>query len=248
MADDSAGNFGGGTSVLGTVKPDLADKYLYFYKLDTWDKTEVAHVLGLQGATSGTNTKTVTTTQTKQSPIKTVGSPTQQRTVLSYFQTEDGILADMKKAWQFNITVHLYRLNLNQVSGTAPARTAPCEYSQCVLGAVPQTENLGGIMQASLVFEVQGYAQEGNITEDNFETAAFDTGLNLYNFLAPLKVGGSTDASYTNANASKPTADEGDDKFMHTQSGDDNTSFGTGGSTTSSSSTAGTTGSGSTTG
>lgn len=225
MADDTAGNFGAGVNVLGTVRPDLADKYLYYYKLDTWPKDHKAKMLGLQGATSGTNTKTVTTTQTKTAPIKTTGSPTQQRTVLSYFQVGDGINEDMKKAWRFDITVHLYRLNLNQVSGDKGARTAPCEYSQCILGALPQTENLGGIMQASLAFEVQGLAQEDNISETEFEEAAFDLGLDLYNFLKPTEAGGSTDDGYANANAAKPTSEE-EDKFMITDLDGNTETFG----------------------
>lgn len=237
MADDTAGNFGIGTTVQGTaVRPDLADKYLYFYKLDTWNASLKARMLGLQGATSGTNTKTVTTTATKTVAIKTDGSPTQQRTVLAYFQVGDGIYEDLKKAWRFGITIHLYRLNLNQISGTKPARTAPCEYSQVLLGVLPMTENLGGIMQASCAFEVQGLAQEADITEDQFENAAFDLGQDLYDFIKPTEAGGSTDQGYVNANAAQPTADE-TDKYMKTDLNGSTLDFGTGSDSSSTSGT-----------
>lgn len=222
MADETAGNFTTDSTVLNkTVKPDLSDLYLYFYKLDTWSADHKAKMLGLQGNTSGTNTKTVTTTQSKTVPIKTMGQPTQQRTVLSYFQVGDGIFEDMKKAWTSNITVHLYRVNLNQITGTAPARTAPAEYSQCLLGALPMTENLGGIMQASLAFEVQGLAQEGILTESDLEDGAFDSGVDLYDFIVPTKAGGSTDATYANANADKPTSEETTSTDPDSGSGDD---------------------------
>ncbi|ANK59813.1 hypothetical protein [Loigolactobacillus backii] len=215
MADDSAGNFGvGSTALNSTVRPDLSDLYLYFYKLDTWEKNHVAKMLGLQGSTSGTNTKTVTTIQTKTVPIKTMGQPTQQRTVLAYFQVGDGIFEDMKKAWKYGITIHLYRVNLNQITGDKPARQAPCEYSQCLLGALPQTESLGGIMQASLALEVQGLAQESLLSEADLEEAAFDQGVDLYNFIKPTLAGGSDDQTYDNANAAKPTVEESDGGFM----------------------------------
>lgn len=240
MADDSAGNFGVGTTVLNsTVRPDLSDLYLYFYKLDTWAQNHVAKMLGLQGNTSGTNTKTVTTTQTKTVPIKTMGQPTQQRTVLSYFQVGDGIFEDMKKAWKYGITIHLYRVNLNQITGDKPNRQAPCEYSQCLLGTLPQTENLGGIMQASLAFEVQGLAQEDLLSESDLEEAAFDQGVDLYNFIKPTLAGGSTDQTYDNANAAKPTVEETDGGFMTGDaSNDSGVNFGTGSNASSAASAA----------
>jgi hypothetical protein len=212
MADESAGTLGNGSTLLTkTVRPDLADKYLYFYKLDTWAKDHKAKMLGLEGNTSGTNTKTISTVQTKIAAIKTSGQPNQQRTVLSYFQIGDGIYEDMKKAWRYNITIHLYRLNLNMVTGTAPNRQAPCEYAQCIIGAVPATENLGAIMQASLAFEVQGYAVDSVADESMFDDGAFSSGLALYDFIAPTSAGGSTDASYDGANANAPTSELIDD-------------------------------------
>lgn len=180
------------TLLTTTVTPDMSDKYIYAYKLDTWSKDQKAKIFGLEGATSGTNTKTVTTTATKTVAIKTLGSANQQRTVLAYFQVNDGIHQDMKMAWRHNIPVHLYRLNLNRVSGEKGARIAECEYSQTIIGTLPDTEGLAGIMQASLAFEVQGYAQDGSISETEFEDGAFDNAQALYEFLKPTEVGGAT--------------------------------------------------------
>lgn len=48
-----------------------ADKVMYYYKLIKHEKTGIpCHILGTQGATSGTNTKTLGTTATKQFNIK----------------------------------------------------------------------------------------------------------------------------------------------------------------------------------
>lgn len=223
MADVSSGN-------VGTVQPVLTDKIIYYYKLDTWPKDHVANMLGLQGATSGTNTRTVTSTALKQTTIKTMGSNTSQRTVAAYFQKNDGIYEDMEKAQRFGITVHLYRVDLNTVSGASPARTAEVEYSQCLLGALPPQEALAGIFNASLAFEVQGQPVKGTLAESEFEEGAFDLGEALYGFIAPTSAGGATDSTYTNANAAKPTREEGDDKYMKPELNSSVLNFGTGSS------------------
>lgn len=178
-----------------TVKMDAANKYIYFMKLDDEPKENKAIMIGLQGQTSGTNTRTLSTVQTKTVDIKMGGSINQQRTVLVYFQTGDGIWKKLKHAWQEQITVHLYRLDMNQITGSKPNRTVPVEYAQCIIATLPQTETLNSVFQASVQFEVQGVSQEGNLTEDQFEDNAFDLGQSLYGMIKPTEAGDGTATS-----------------------------------------------------
>ena len=120
-----------------TVKMDAANKYIYFMKLDDEPKANKARMIGLQGQTSGTNTRQLQTLQTKMYDVKMAGSANQQRTVLAYFQTGDGLYDALKHAWKDQITVHLYRVDFNQVTGTAPSRQAPVEYAQCIIATLP---------------------------------------------------------------------------------------------------------------
>ena len=175
-----------------TVKMDAANKYIYFMKLDDEPKENKARMVGLQGQTSGTNTRQLQTLQTKMFDVKMAGSANQQRTVLAYFQTGDGLWDALKHAWKDQITIHLYRVDFNQVTGTKPSRQAPVEYAQCIISTLPNTETLNSVFQSSVVFEVQGIAQDGVITEDQLEDDAFDLGNALYGMMKPTEVGDGT--------------------------------------------------------
>ena len=181
-----------------TVKLDAANKYLYFMKLDDEPKSAKAIMIGMQGQTSGTNTRQMQSIQTKLVELKMTGPANQQRTVLVYFQPGDGIWEKLYHAWKDQITVHLFRLDLNQVSGEKPNRKAPYEYSQCIIATLPQTETLNSIFQSSVQFEVQGLAQTGTTTEDQYEDNAFDLGEELYKAMNPTEVGDNS-ASHSNA-------------------------------------------------
>ncbi|TAS95243.1 hypothetical protein, partial [Lactiplantibacillus plantarum] len=98
----------------------------------------------------------------------------------------------LKHAWKDQITIHLYRVDFNQVTGTKPSRQAPVEYAQCIISTLPNTETLNSVFQSSVVFEVQGIAQDGVITEDQLEDEAFDLGNALYGMLKPTEVGDGT--------------------------------------------------------
>lgn len=191
-----------------TVKMDAANKYIYFMKLDDEPKANKARMIGLQGQTSGTNTRQLQTLQTKMFDVKMAGSANQQRTVLAYFQTGDGLYDALKHAWKDQITVHLYRVDFNQVTGTAPSRQAPVEYAQCIIATLPQTETLNSVFQSSVVFEVQGIAQDGVITEDQLEDDAFDLGNALYGMLKPTEVGDGTATTVPGSVSEKGTVDQ----------------------------------------
>lgn len=175
-----------------TVQLDAANKYIFFAKLDDEPEDARAWMLGLQGQSSGTNTRTLQTIQTKTVDVKMAGSANQQRTVLAYFQKGDGLFAKLKHAWQDQVIVHLYRVDFNEITGDKPNRTAPAEYSQCIIATLPQTETLNSVFQSNVAFEVQGLAQDGTIKEEQLEENAFDLGSSLYGYLNPTEVGGNT--------------------------------------------------------
>lgn len=190
-----------------TVKMDAANKYIYFMKLDDEPKANKAIMIGLQGQTSGTNTRTLQTIQTKTVDVKMAGAVNQQRTVLVYFQSGDGIWNKLYHAWKDQIVVHLFRVDMNEVTGEAPNRQAPYEYSQCIIATLPQTETLNSVYQSSVQFEVQGIAQNGVLTEDQLEEQAFDLGKALYSALKPTEVGdGSAQTSTPGSLDDKGTA------------------------------------------
>lgn len=181
-----------GKGMVKEIKPLDSNKILYFYKLSSDGKDAKARLLGLQGATSGANTKQLQSTQLKQGTIKMAGSKNQQRTVAAYFQVNDPVYDDMKKAWDDeDEIIHLYRVDLNTVTGEAPNRQAQAEYSQCLLPNFPTTEGLSSVLTSSLTLEVNGVAVDGIITEDQLEEGSFDQGRKFYDFMKPTEIGGS---------------------------------------------------------
>ncbi|TLQ05480.1 hypothetical protein FEZ51_02140 [Pediococcus stilesii] len=209
MAD--LGGYGSNTELMDkTLKVELADKVIYAYKLDTWKKDVPAKILGIQGATSGTNTRNVQSTQVKKGTIKSLGPYNGQRVVQAYWQKGDGIYEDLKKAQMEDIIIHLYRLDINTITGKKPDRIVNTEYSQTILGALPNTETLGGILGANLTLEIQGQPVNGKLSEDQLEPNALDNAIGLYAFIAPKKAGGNQEDD-SQKDAFTPSSEQEDD-------------------------------------
>lgn len=150
-----------------------ADKFIYLYKRIQNDPVDQKmRVLGLQGATSGTNTNTLQSQATKTANIKGVGSSNQQRVVDVIWQSPvKGILDlywDLYAAWEKKELVGLWRVDLNTVRGKKPNRTVEAEYGQCYMPQLPTTEALGGTASSNITFEVNGLTRAINNQERPF--------------------------------------------------------------------------------
>ncbi len=151
------------------ISPKFSDKIIYFYKRDSWPKSRKPEVLGLQGASSGTNTRTATNVQTKTVTLKAVGAKTQQRVVNLVYTQNDGLYHELNDAWSKGEVIHLWKVDFNTLQGTTPNRSAEAEYSQCLVPQLPITEGVGAITQSNTTFEVQGEAVD---TEGDNSTPA----------------------------------------------------------------------------
>lgn len=150
-----------------------ADKFIYLYKRIQHDpKDQKMRVLGLQGATSGTNTNTLQSNATKTANIKGVGSSNQQRVVDVIWQSPvKGVLDlywDLYAAWEKKELIGLWRVDLNTVRGKKPNRTVEAEYGQCYMPQLPTTEALGGTASSNITFEVNGMTRAINNEERPF--------------------------------------------------------------------------------
>lgn len=184
-----------------SVKGRDADKIVYFYKrIEHEPITNRAHILGLQGATSGTNTKTLQSTATKTANIKGLGSTNQQRTVDTIFdqpqKNKKDLYWDLHSAWEKGELFGLWRADLNTIHGTKPNRKFQAQYSECYLPNLPMTEALGGTVTSNLQFEVNGEERAINSDENAFELneqdvdeGALDNLSKFYNYAHPGEVG-----------------------------------------------------------
>lgn len=200
------------------IQPKFADKILYFYKRDSWPKSKKPQILGLQGASSGTNTRTATSVPTKTVTLKSVGAKTQQRVVNLVYTQNDSLYHDLNDAWSNGEVIHLWKVDFNTVQGSKPNRTAEAEYSQCLLPQIPITEAVGAITQSNTTFEVQGEAvdtdednQPARIKESDLADGAFDVmDQALYQFSHGNDVGDNS-ATTNITDESKPSNNSSND-------------------------------------
>lgn len=163
------------------VEAQSADKVLYFWQpIEKYEKQgkvdKKIEMLGLQGATSTTNTKNITTTQTKTAAIKTVGQTNQQRVVEVIFDKEQDLYYQFHDIWSKEERIGLWRVDMNFVSGNKPNRKVVAEYTECLIPNLPTAEALAGVLQSNITFEVQGesrtvdeYGKPFTLNEDDFE-------------------------------------------------------------------------------
>jgi hypothetical protein len=171
------------TAVSNKLKADVkgrdADNIIYLYKRIKHEPlANKIHILGLQGATSGTNTRTLQSTATKRANIKGVGSINQQRTVDVIFSAPEknkkDLYWDLYAAWEKGELIGLWRMDLNTVHGTKPNRKIQAQFSKCYVPNLPNTEALGGTMTSNLQFEVNGMERAINSDENAFELNEID--------------------------------------------------------------------------
>lgn len=187
------------------VEPKSSDKVLYYYKLIKHEPlANKCHPLGTQGATSGTNTATLGTTQTKQFNIKDTGSINQQRVVNIILTNGDGsktdVARDLYYAWEHHESIGLWRVDWNTIHTSNSKQVVNAEYSEVKISALPETEALNTAISQNITFEVTGiarrYDEDGNpfvMSEQDFDDGMFSTVAKFYNFTLPSQIG--TDGS-----------------------------------------------------
>lgn len=197
MADDTATE----NKFKKAFKGRDADKIIYLYKRFMHEPVaNKAHILGQQGATSGTNTRNVQSTATKRGTAKGVGAINQQRTVDVIFDdpANNGkdLYWDLYAAWQKGELIGLWRVDLNTLHGTKPNRKVQAQFSQSYVPNLPNTEALGGIVTSNLQFEVNGVERAINsdenafeLDESDFEDGVLDDLDKYYNWAHPSDIG-----------------------------------------------------------
>lgn len=178
-----------------------SDKVLYYYKTSWEPQSNPCHVLGTQGASSGTNTRALGTTPAKQFNIKDTGSMNQQRVVNVIMTTGDGFKTDVARDLymtnQEGKYIFLWRVDWNTLRKTDDGKqVVDAEYSQCLISALPETEALNTSIAQNVTFEVQGIARRydanGNpftLSAEDFDDGMFNAVVKFYNFTKPGEVG-----------------------------------------------------------
>lgn len=183
------------------VEARSSDKVMYYYKNPKETLTNPCHVLGTQGATSGTNTATLGSTPTKQFNIKDTGSKNQQRVVNVVMTKGDGFKTDVARdlymVWQNGWTMPLWRVDWNTLRKNASGKwVVDAEYALVKISALPETEALNTAIAQNVTFEVTGetrrYDDNGNpftLSAEDFDEGMFTAVAKYYNFTKPGQIG-----------------------------------------------------------
>lgn len=181
------------------VSPRSADKVMYYYKLFNHDTGKTCHVLGTQGASSGTNTATLGTTATKTVNIKETGSINQQR-VVNVVMTDGNSLTDVARdlyyTWEHHEQMLLYRVDWNTLRTEGGKQMVNAEMTVVLISALPETEALNTAISQNVTFEVQGvarrYDDDGHpftLGPEDFDNGMFSDVMKYYNFAKPSEIG-----------------------------------------------------------
>lgn len=191
MADDS---------LKPIVEPQSSDKVMYYYKAPWEPQSNPCHVLGVQGASSGTNTATLGSTPTKQATIKDTGSTNQQR-VVNVVMTKGGnmltdVARDLYYIWEHKMTMLLWRVDWNSLRTVNGKQVVNAEFSEVKISAFPETEALNTAVTQNVTFEVTGlarrYDEQGNpfvLGPEDFDSGMFSDIVKYYGFTKPTEIG-----------------------------------------------------------
>ena len=183
------------------VEPQSSDKVMYYYKAPWEPQANPCHVMGTQGASSGTNTATLGTTPTKQANIKDTGSINQQR-VVNVVMTKGGnaltdVARDLYYIWEHRMTMLLWRVDWNSLrTDTSGNQVVNTEFSEVKISALPETEALNTAIAQNVTFEVTGvarrYDEQGNpytLGPEDFDKGMFSNVVKFYGFTKPTEIG-----------------------------------------------------------
>lgn len=189
------------------VGPKSSDKVMYYYKLLQHEpQANPCHILGTQGATSGTNTATLGSTPAKQVTIKDTGSINQQRVVNVIMTTGDGAKTDVARdlyyAWEHHEEIGLWRVDWNTLRVENGKQVVNAEFAIVKISALPETEALNAAVSSNITFEVEGvarrYDEKGNpfvLGPEDFDSGMFTAITKFYNFNKPTQAGVGSDGS-----------------------------------------------------
>lgn len=178
-----------------------SDKVMYYYKLIKHEKVGTpCHILGTQGASSGTNTKALGTTATKQFNVKDTGAINQQRVVNVVLTTGDGFKTDVARdlyyAWEHDEEILLYRVDWNSLRTENGKQVVNAEMAIVLISTLPETEALNTPITQNITFEVQGktrrYDEDGypfTLEASDFDDGIFTDTIKYFNFGKPGEFG-----------------------------------------------------------
>lgn len=176
---------------------NLADKIVYGCMFP-WDKKDdLIHLLGLQAATSTTDSLATSAVNLKGGTIHAPGATTETFVVDSYWRKGDTyIQRSLRRCVHEKVHMGIFRFDFNQMIKDPKDPTkfvVPGLYGQAYPNGVPQTEAVNNLLHSNITYNIDGEAQEGVTGQDEMEPALYQIGLKLYTYAHNKDMGGTMD-------------------------------------------------------
>lgn len=197
MADD----FGVSNADVNAADLSKADLIIYGIKFP-WDKEDdLIKMLGLQAATSTTDTMTQTAVNLKQGTVHGPGAVNETFVVDSYWRKIDAaIFYGLKRAVREKVKVGIWRFDFNEKRDD-PAKpgsfVVPGTYGMAYPNGIPQTEAVNNLLHSNITYNIEGNAQEGVTPQSEMEPMLYQEGLKLYTYAHNTDMGGKEDPEPT---------------------------------------------------
>lgn len=176
---------------------ESADKIVYGIKFP-WDKpTDLIRMLGVQAATSTTNTRTVTNVNTKKGVLHASGSKSETFVVDSYWLMGDTLQEMLKRAVDEDVGVGIWRIDLNQVKSSGGKRYFRADFAEATPNGVPETEAVNNLLHSNITYNINGSSQPGILCEDELDPQILEMSIKLFNFAHNTDFGGKEDPKPT---------------------------------------------------
>lgn len=176
---------------------ESADKIVYGIKFP-WDKpTDLIRMLGVQAATSTTNTRTVTNVNTKKGVLHASGSKSETFVVDSYWLMGDTLQEMLKRAVDEDVEVGIWRIDLNQVKSSGGKRYFRADFAEATPNGVPETEAVNNLLHSNITYNINGSSQSGILCEDELDPQILEMSIKLFNFAHNTDFGGKEDPKPT---------------------------------------------------
>lgn len=183
-----------------------ADKILYGIKFPWDDTATLIQMLGLQAASSTTNTRASSAVNLKQGVVHTSGARTETFVVDSYWTIGDKIHDGLKKAVEKDVAVGIWRMDFNEATLDASGNIAsvPAEFGMAKPNGLPETEAVNNLLHANITYNIDGNTQDGVLAVAELDPQLLADGLKMFDFAHNTDIGGSTTTS-TGTGTTTPT-------------------------------------------
>lgn len=183
-----------------------ADKILYGIKFPWDDTATLIQMLGLQAASSTTNTRASSAVNLKQGVVHTSGARTETFVVDSYWTIGDKIHDGLKKAVEKDVAVGIWRMDFNEATLDASGNIAsvPAEFGMAKPNGLPETEAVNNLLHANITYNIDGNTQDGVLAVAELDPQLLADGLKMFDFAHNTDIGGGTTTAPAAGTNTKP--------------------------------------------